>query len=347
MIPIYCKILEVYRGTWVADTTTTETPTGSFELGELTWSGTIAPTGAVQDGARFYARIIGGKGRLAAQVIEKNYVGSVPHARIARDIIAACGETIGTVDLTTSAAYYERGRGTAGQALNELCDQSGATWWVGRDGAVNVSHARPVTGAIDSDKAFQIGADIDGTTVLNVVHASDVSPGMVANGKPIRAIYWTLSPDALTAECAPSQPSVPDSRAREFYLKQYQAKVSKQNGDKSVDVIADGKFSLSSVPLLPGIVGSPTMKGGDLVVVGWLGGSPSSPYAIPAQQAGDNAKPVALLGDSVLFPLPPMVVNGTILVGGVPQPFSGVLTALLPQALGSVQGPGSQRLKLE
>lgn len=343
MIPIHCKILEVYRGTWVADTTTTEIPTGEFEFGEMTWKGTVAPTGFVQDGARYYARIVGGKGRLGAEVVEKNYTVSAPFARVARDIIVACGETVGSITLTNSAAYYERARGTAGQALNDLCDQAGAVWWVGRDGTVNVAPARTDTAAVDTDKAFQIGADIDGATIFDVINASDVLPGRTANGKTIRAIHWSLTPDSLVAECSPSQPSIPDGRGREFYLKQYQAKVSKQNGDKSVDVIADGKFSLSSVPLLPGIVGTPTMKGGDLVVVGWLGGQPSTPYAIPAQQAGDNAKPVSLVGDSVLFSMPPMVVSGTL--SGAP--FTGVLSALLPQAIGSVQGPGSQRLKLE
>ncbi len=343
MIPIYCKVLEVYRGTWVADTTTTEVPDGTFEMGDLTWHGTVAHTGYVKDGARFYARIVGGKGRLSAQVVEKNYVGSVPHARIARDIIAACGETLGVVDLKTNAAYYERARGTAGQLLNQLCDQAGATWWVDREGKVNVSLARSPVTAVDTDKSFQIGADIDGTTVYDAGAANLITPGMTANGKTIRSIYWVFSPDSFTAECAPNQPSVPDGRGREFYLKQYQAKVDKQNGDKSVDVIADGKFSLSSVPLLPGIVGTPTMNPGDLVVVGWLGGSPSSPYAIPAQQAGDDAKPVSLLGDSVLFTFPPMAVTGTL--SGAP--FTGVIAALIPQAIGITQGPGSQRLKLE
>ena len=342
-VPTFAKVLEVYRGAWVADIISADAPTGSFELDERTWSGTVIPTGYVQDGSRYMARIVGGKGKLSTLIPFKNYAGGFSLAYIAREIIAAGGEVAGTVTAPARVSYYERQNGTVGQCLSALCDAGGLTWWVARDGSINVAATRSTVSAIDTEKAHQVGADADGGTTYDVVTADDVQPGMLANGKSVRAIYWRLSSKSLHAECMPVQPSIPDTRGASFYQKTYSAKVEQQHADGSVDVIANGAFKLANVPLLVGVVGRVTLQPGELVTVGWLGGSPSAPYAVPAQAGADSSQPAALKGDSVEILLPPFSFVGT--VNGLPA--TGMMTALTGQTLGTITGPCSQRTKLQ
>jgi hypothetical protein len=135
----------------------------------------------------------------------------------------------------------------------------------------------------------------------------------------------------------------PDQRDR-FYERTYSAKVSKQRGDGSVDVIVAGRYELSNIPLLAGWPGSRiTVKPGELVSVGFFNGNRSQPYAVAAEQGGAG-QPVALMGDAVSVMLPPFSVTG--LMNGV-TPFTGVMIAVPPQTLGKITGPCSTRVKTE
>lgn len=343
MIPVSALIDEPARGAWVADTVTIEQPTGAFEAGDTTWVGTVASPGAVLDGSRYRCRIVGGKGRLGLPLREKNYSGAVPYSRIAQDIIKDAGELAGSITVQGQAGYYERVPGmTAGQALAELCAAANATWWVGRDGVVNVAASRDSATA-DESHANRISYDIDGTVVLNETRAADVSPGQTLDGKPITALRWSLTPERLTVECAFVNIAFPDQRDR-FYERTYSAKVHQQNGDGTVDVIANGLFAMSNVKLLAGWPGSRiTVKPGELVSVGFFNGNRSQPYAVAAEQGGDG-RPVALQDDAVSVMLPPFSVTG--LMNGV-TPFTGVMIAIPPQTLGKITGPCSVRIKTE
>ena len=344
MTPISALIDEPARGAWVADTVTAEQPTGSFELGDTTWSGAIASPGAVLDGSRYRCRIVGGKGKLGTVLRDKNYSGAVSWVRIAQDIIRDAGELAGALTVSGNASYYERVPGlTAGQALAELCAAANATWWVGRDGLVNVAPAR-VASAVDETNAHRVAYDVDGTVVLNETRAADVNPGQTLDGKPIAALRWSLTPERLTVECAFTSVTFPDQRER-FYERTYSAKVHQQNGDGSVDVIANGLFAMSRVPLLSGVPGAQlTVLPGELVCVGFFNANRSQPYALAMQQS-DGGKPAALLQDAVEMQLPPFALTGTLMVGAVPTPITGVMVALTGKTLGAITGPGSSRVK--
>lgn len=337
-IPTLAKVIEIYRGTWVADITTADVPTGVFDMGERTWTGTVIPQGYIQDGSRYHARIVGGAGKLGTALREQEYRGAVTIAQVARDILTACGEKAGTIDGKQTVSYYERSNGTAGECLNELCDATGLVWWVDRDGLVNLTAARTTVAAIDPTKCPQIGADVDGSVTLNVVTADDVQPGMLAGDKAARALYWRLSSGALVVECSPIQPSIPDTRGATFYTKLYGGKVDKFNEDDTVDVIADARFRLTRVPLLPGVVMRTTLKPGERVVVGFLGANRSAPFAMPGQISGGAAKSLVLDGDTVTMLLPPFAFEGFITTPSGPLPATGVMTALTGQTLGTAMG---------
>lgn len=347
MIPISAIVEEPARGAWVADTVTTDKPTGVFELGDVTWTGTPAAPGPVLDGSRWRARIVGGAGKLATVLRPQNYVRAVNWNTIAADIIRAAGERAGTLAVPGAASYYERSDGTAGEALLELCEASGGTWWVGRDGLVNFASSRPASPAeIDEKDLPRLGLDVDGTVIFNVTKsANDVSPGQSLDGHVIAALRWVLEPHSLQVECATYVVTFA-SQAPSFYLRMYEAKVDKQNGDGSVDVIANGQFRLSSVRLLSGLPGTTiTVKPGELVAVGFFGGNRSKPYALCMQQLDSGGNPIALNADTVTMLLPPFALTATALIAGVPTAITGVMTALTGQTLGTITGPSSERTK--
>lgn len=345
MTPINATVEEPARGTWVADVVTIEKPTGSFELGEQTWTGTVSADGFVLDGSRYRCRVIGGKGKLATKLREKNYSGAVAWVRIAQDILRDAGEAPGALVVDGQAAYYQRSNGTAGEALSELCDASGATWWVSRDGLVQFARSRP-TSVVTETNAQRIALDVDGTVVFNSQVADEINPGQSVDGRVITALRWELTPDRITVECGiVARPaSFPDS----FYLRMYEAKVDKQNGDGTVDVIANGLFFMAKVRLLSGLPGSRvTVKPGEIVAVGFLNGNRSKPYAQCFTQLDSGGKELALNADVVTMLLPPFAFLGTAVIGGVPSPVQGVMTALTGQTLGTITGPGSTRTKSE
>ncbi len=345
-IPISALIDEPLQGAWVASVTMVEEITGSFELGETTWVGTAASPGPILDGARWRATIVGGAGKLGSQVLEKNYSGGIAFATVAADILRDCGESPGTLQVPGQARYYERARQTAGQALTELAAAAGAVWWVGRDGLVSMAPARS-SAVLNEADLHRVAFDADGTIVLNALKSSDVLPGMTIDAKKIAALRWSLSPQRLTVDCAFSQIVLPDAQDR-FYERTYSAKVHQQNGDGTVDVIANGLFELNRIPLLSGVPGSRiTMKPGELVAVGFFGGNRSQPYAVAALQSDSGGSAAALNGDTVTMLLPPFAFVGSAVIGGVPSPVTGVMTALVGQTLGTVTGPSSTRLKLE
>jgi len=340
VIPISAVVEEPARGAWVADTVTLEKPTGSFELGDVTWSGTVAPSGLVLDGSRYRCRIIGGAGKLATVLIEKNYVGAVPWSTIARDILRDAGERPGTLGIPGSATYYERARGTAGEALTELCAAAGGTWWVDRGGLVQVEAARP-GGVVDEAKLARQSLGTDGSVVFNVTQTATVLPGQTVDGRPLAALRWVLEPSRLVVECSLIQIDI-GAHPPDFYRLMYEAKVDSQNADGSVNVIANERFFMKNVRLLAGLPGvRVTVKPGEIVAVGFLAGNRSKPFAQCFAQSSEAGKAIGLTEDAVEIVLPPFTFVGTTAAG----PISGVMTAVIPKTLGKVVGPGSARTK--
>ena len=346
MIPITALVEEPATGAWVADVVTTDKPTFPLSIGEVDWTGTPASPGPMLDGSRWRCRVVGGAGKLGTVLRAKNY-GTVPYSRVVSDILRECGETAGTINAIGQTPYYERAdEQTAGEALAELCAAAGVTWWVDRAGLVQVAPARP-SGTVDETVLHRLSLDESGTVIFNAENASTLLPGQTLDGNVLGALRWSLSAKRLTVDCAVAAVTFPDQRDR-FYERTYSAKVATQNGDGSVNVIANGAFELSNVPLLSGIPGAVLkMLPGDLVAVGFFGGNRSTPYAVATLQGGSSAQPIALNGDTVTMLLPPFALTGTALIAGVPTAITGVMTALTGQTLGTVTGPSSARTKLQ
>jgi hypothetical protein len=113
------------------------------------------------------------------------------------------------------------------------------------------------------------------------------------------------------------------------------------------------------VPMVPGVSGvHATLSPGCIVYVEFVDGLRDDPIitgfegrggnaAVPQmlEIGGENGANVACQGDTVTSPLPPMVVNGTMIVSGVPTPFTAVMIATTGQILGSIT-TGRPRVKV-
>lgn len=293
---ISATVEELYSGSWVADTVDVSPPTGSFDLAGSTWSGTVLPDSQSKDGGRYYARIVGGAGKLATKLADRWYNGTSLADTIAADMVAEAGETLGVSALGTSANSWQRKAGTLGECLSQLVATLGGVWWVGRDGKVNLGPSR-VGSDIPAPTVTVLTTDVDGSLVVNPnTGLAGITPGAQWQGKVVKHVRWSLTPGNLSAALAfqelPSPPLTFD------FFRTYSAKVDSQNGDGSLNVIVDAKFAVSNVQWLAGVPAKVVINGGDAITLGWLGGDPRYPYTVGlAMTAGTKA--AAGKGDTV------------------------------------------------
>lgn len=292
MIPLSALVEEAESGAWVADLVLKDAYEGSFEFGGDTWTGTAISS--VAEGGKYLVRVVGGKGKLGTKLAERYYKGGATAKGLASDILKAAGET-GTPELASPAPTYQRQAQSAGQALDQLCETFGGTWWVDRSGAVNVATARP---GGEAATGTRVASDVDGSVLLQVQTSAGILPGMTYEGKTIRHLRWRLSPEKLVVEISFAAFALP--RYNTDYLKTYSAKVDKQNPDGTLDLIVGGKFGLTQVTWLTGGPGKVEALEGDLVSVGFWEGDPRKPYAIGLSPQSDY-----------------LVDCGTILIGTV------------------------------
>lgn len=321
---ISCVLEEPYSGAWVADTVDTSAYSGTIALEASSWIG--AAVSSAVDGGRIYSRIVAGKGRLGTVLPDRWYNGTELSDTIASDMIAEAGEVLGYSSLGLRVDSWQRKRGTLGECLSELVAITGGSWWVARDGSINLGSRS--SAVLVPGQFSRASVDVDGSVLVNTISKTDINPGDTWEGKTIRHIRWTLSPDNLTAALAFYD--LPSPALSLDYLRTYSAKVDRQNGDGTLDVIVNQAFAVSSVQWLSGIPANVTILPGDTVTLGWLGGNPQRPYAALVAQTSDS-RPVARVGDTVDC--------GWLVV---PAQGTGVGTVALPPILYFPPGPTAQ-----
>jgi hypothetical protein len=284
---------EPYSGAWVADTVDTAAPTGSVAMpGTDPWIGTVVSS--VQDGGRYLSRIVGGRGGLGKTLPDRWYNGTLLADTVAQDAIAEASESAGSVALGVRIDSWLRKADTLGNALSQLVATSGGVWWLARDGSVNVGPSRAGS-VISPSTVAKVSTDVDGSVLLNL-NTAVVKPGDTWLGRTIKHVRHTLTSDSFTS--AISFDDLPSLTLSLDYLRTYSARVDSQHSDGTLDLIADGRFAVTSVPWLTGVPAKVTILPGDLVTLGWLGGDPRAPYAaLLAQTSGTKA--AAGVGDTV------------------------------------------------
>jgi hypothetical protein len=288
---VSCVIEEPLEGAWVADVVSThELTNGTIVVGGSTWVGTlVAPSAA--DGGRWVTRIVGGAGKLGVALSELSYGATLAAKSVVEGICQAAGETLEPVTVTSRVASWTRKNGTAGQTLREIADAVKMQWWVARDGRVNFG-ARSTVASLATGMAL-LSRDID--CEIFSAESCVLVPGMTFGGRAVKALRWQLNSSKLVATVYyTALPALPD--ISQFFAATHSAKVVSQNANGSLELIVDGRFSMSRVPLM---VGLPTAKvelvEGDEVVVGFYARNPQLPYAMCTQQGG-GTKAVATVG---------------------------------------------------
>lgn len=329
-------IEEFEQGAWIADLVSIDQFKGTFELGGATWTGTMVTEKL--DAERYFTRVIGGKNKLTAAIKDKYYAGSVTVQVAVQDVCREAGETFGGAQTGAQLTTFQRIRGTAAQALDSIAKAFTLIWWIGRDGQMQMQMARPVGGAATGTRT---GTDYDASAEL--VEPVGVVLGGTFDGKPIRHVRWSFTANSFKAQLY-FVPFIFRSPVVTAYDSLESARVDRDNGDGTIDVIVAGRYGLTKIRLLAGVPGSKVqVRGGEEVQVGYFGGDPQKPYAVSMAQDTTATKKVARNGDSVQLDIGTVLSGAAtgVVVGSSPS-FSLTLAA---PAVGTITS-GSDRLKV-
>jgi hypothetical protein len=299
---IDAQVEEFEHGAWVADLSSLDAFSGSFDMAGSKWTGTKVTERV--DFSRYYTRVVGGAGKLGVTIADKYYAGNVALSVAVQDVCREAGETFGGAAPGLFLNTYERIRCKASEALDNLAKVFDLIWWIDRSGAVQMQKARPPS---PDATGTRIASDSDASILLVepsgvVLGAGYESTDPVAKLKPIRHVRWHYTSQRITAQLYPL-PFLFRSPVQTIYAALYSARVDKDNGDGTIDVIADSRFGITRVPLLSGVPGSKVqVRAGELVTLGFFGADPQKPFAVAMGQDTSAAKKVARVGDSIKIP---------------------------------------------
>lgn len=288
-------------GAWTADVELVDAPalTGSVELvvDGRTRRGFVH-RGGVESG-RWRGRIVGGAGGLQG-ILGPTAFADTTLAVVLEETLREAGETLAPTsgDLTATVARWARVAGPTHHTVADVARAAGYAWRVLDSGAVWVGP--------ETWEALALGADLDviehdpatGRYDLGGVAAQSIDPGRVVtlDGDVVRAgsVEHRLDDDVLravlyadrAADAGSRLTAAFDAMARRAlrevdYLAVYPSKVVQQNGDGTLDVLADSpRIALPRAiryRTLPGL--ELTVPAGTRVAVGFEQGDPSRPYA--------------------------------------------------------------------
>lgn len=328
-------IEEFESGSWIADVVSLDEFTGSFEFAGVTWTGTLLSSQEYVD--RIHSKIIGGANGISKQIQHQWYDGSVSVQVGVQDICRLSGETFGSAQAGKVLNTFQRQAGPAYEALDAIASAFELQWWIGRDGQLNMLSERTSS----ADVVGEIGERKESSVI--VTNPQTLELGATFDDQTIRHIRWRLTQDSFYAE-AYFVPFIFRPPTNTKYSRMYNAKVDKQNSDDTIDVIADGKFGVTKVPLFCGIPHSKVkIDPGDQVILGFFGASPQKPFAVAMSQDTGATQKVARDGDAI------RIASGTKIQGAA----TGVVIGSSPSFVLIIDAPvdgtiieGSERLKV-
>lgn len=283
------EIEEFEQGAWVADIVSLEEFDGSFEFAGATWTGTAVSSSEHVD--RFRTRVIGGANGLSETVGHKWYDGSVSLQSAVQEVCRICGETFGSSETAKFLSTFQRLEGPARAALDAIAAAFSLIWWIGRDGKLSMLAERSSSAEV---KGENIAVESDSATIAN---PESIEIGATFDDKTVRHIRWKMTAAKIEAQVY-YVPFIFRAPTETRYGRMYNAKVDKQNSDGTIDLIADGKFGVTKVPLFCGVPHSKVkVDGGDQVILGFFGADPQKPFAVAMNQDTGATKEVARKGD--------------------------------------------------
>lgn len=325
------------RGVWTAPLVVDSTDTVGPVVELANFDRTLVLRGtALREGMHADRRtmlVVGGAGGMQSAVPRKGYQ-QISVRVVLTDILTAVGETLSASSdagvLGRMLRHWKRMAGSAERALDALVDHVGATWRVLPDGSVYVGPLE-YPAAVDENAAFVRRDDATASFELLVDAPRFLAP-CTFEGEKIDTVVHELAPKATRTTLffggrdrmrslfrqlvAKSLPAID-------YLGSYPCRVVSQNGDGTLDLVADDARvpNSSKVKIRYGIPGvTVKVAGGAKVLLSFEGGDPERPVAALWESEGlkeitlkasvkvtvdapeivaQNGRPLARLGDLV------------------------------------------------
>lgn len=357
--PVYeAEIVEPLSRAWTATVQleAENPPSGAVVLSYkgTSWSGTIYRGGVY--GGRYLARIVGGAGGLGTMLAARWY-REITLRTVLDDIARETGEKLSSTVLAAvldrDLPTWTREAGTAGMALDAICDALSLSWRVLRDGSVwlgaetwpTLSGTHVVTSERPDDARIEIAPELP-----------IVLPGATFRDRRVSEAVYTIN-DSLRCRILFELSTLGEMLRRlvrfftrdDRYRAAYFGSVIAQNDDGTLDIKLETVSvpSPTQVPIRYGIPGiSATIKPGARVAVQYEDGDSRRPVAtvwdaaeveelnVTAQnvkvhaasvELGDGGRPIARHGDLVRViaatnptTVPPTVVQ--VIFDSVPVP---------------------------
>jgi hypothetical protein len=293
-------ITEPRFGVWsaVIDVDSDEAITGkvTLEIDTVTWVGTVMK-GDLHAG-RFHAQVVGGAGKLATVLPAKYYLGA-PMSVVLGDLMLGTGEelSIAVDDLvrTFSVARWARPQGKASAAIKQCADEMGLVWRVLRSGTIWLGAEKWVDHKPEYDEIDRApGRD----SMLIAPTAPTLQPGVRFLTRNVsRVTTTTKGGGGLRQEILFEVPGASGRVADDIaaliashtdnkidYSRLYPAKVLKQAGDGTLELLPDSEKirgnGLTRVPIRHGIPGvTVKVPPGGKVLLFFESGDPKLPAA--------------------------------------------------------------------
>jgi hypothetical protein len=341
----------------------------TLTIGSVSFTGTIDPNQSGVFGDKRSARIVAGANGWQKAIGARGYANDagVKASTIATDAANAVKETLGSFAgaVDRLGAHYTREAGSASRVIEDAA--RGATWWVDYSGVTHVGIRPnvPAPGAYTllsydprSNVAVLSVDSVDAVTIGSALVDAQRLPTPVT----IRQMEISVAPTALrvTVWCGVKGESFLTQTMRSIVGRltdqrltgKFRYRVVQQSGT-DVDLQWVKRSTSLTVPpdmarvkMAPGVAGAHArLTNGAIVYVEFVDGDRDDPIitgfegrgkdaSVPEllEIGGENGQPVACQGDTVTFPLPPFVFNGTI--GGVPA--TGVMICATGQTVGSI-----------
>jgi hypothetical protein len=354
----------------------------TLTIGAASFVGAVV---AVQAGAFVGSRklrLVGGAGGWSRTLPALDYHNDagVKAQLVAADAARQSGETLGTFAPAADrlGPDFVRSAELASGVLERVA--GGVTWWVDYAGVTHVGprpavavHAadyellgydpasRVVLLAADDVAKLPIGATITDARIEGAQTVRDLEY-VVERDRPPRVIAWCGGDASSASRLATVLRAIVERCTDAPLYGVYRYRVVSQSGGRC-DLQAVRKQAglpdLQSITQWPGVAGvANQLSPGAEVIVQFIEGDHAQPilthYAgvgVPGFSPvhitiGDEAgQPAARQGDPVSVSLPPAVFSGTIIMGGVPSPATGVLTFSLNETSGVITG-GSGKVSI-
>jgi len=345
-----------------------------LELGAVKLAGVTTSARNGTFGLRRMLLIIGGTGNFGSVLPSKHYHNDlgVKAQNVAADVLTALGATVGEPVTHKLAVDYVRQAGPASRTLDDVAPG----WWVGLDGKVNLA-PRVAAGALAAT-ATVLDVDPRNKYVsLNIDELADAPIGAtitagVDTPMVIRQITIDIDSSGMKARAwcgglGGSQlggllDGIAQRAARARLHGLYKYRVVQMQGERvALQAVsqAAGLPDILPISLWPGspsthaqlalgaYVGVQFFEGdrAQPIVTAFAGRDSPGHVATLLELGGPNGAACARQGDTVEVLLPPLVLSGTMIIGGVPTPFTAVAQGLLPKAQGVIMS-GSGKVKV-